>query len=167
MSYYLLIERMQHEIPLLDEIIEKAVNYWETWAKNNDFQEAFTGYVALNLHGFYTGLEKIFLLVARYMEKKEPSGKNWHNLLLKQISNDVPNIRPALISHISAEQLQEYKRFRHVVRNVYTTSLAPQKMSPLIKQLPDLWKKIKTELLDFINFLKALQTEMNTLNGSE
>jgi len=162
MNYLLLIERMQNEIPLLDEIIEKTLTYWETGAKNSEFQEVFIGYVALNLHSFYSGLEKIFLLVARFMEKKEPSGKNWHSLLLKQISHDIPNIRPALISHITAEQLQEYKRFRHVVRNVYTTSLAPQKMTPLLKELPDLWERIKTELVDFINFLQALQKEIDT-----
>jgi len=161
MNYKSLIERIQNEIPLLDEIIEKSINAWETGARNNEFQEVFLGYVALNLHSFYSGLEKIFLLVVRYLDKNEPSGSNWHSLLLKQISIDTPNIRPAVIGELSAKRLEEYKRFRHVVRNVYTTSLAPQKMTPLIKELPELWKIIKIELLDFINFLEALQAEID------
>ena len=39
-------------------------------------------------------------------------------------------IRPAVIGPESASALDELRRFRHLVRNVYTFNLVPEKMTP-------------------------------------
>lgn len=52
--------------------------------------------------------------------------------------------------------LDEFRRFRHLVRNMYTMSLAPQKMAGLMSALPELWPTLRAELLAFADFLEAL-----------
>jgi hypothetical protein len=59
----------------------------------------------------------------------------WHLLLLEQMTKEVPGIRPAVISTETGTRLDEYHRFRHVVRNVYTHSFDPAKLGKLITPL--------------------------------
>ena len=53
---------------------------------------------ALNLHGFYVGLERVFLIVAERIDVSVPSGAAWHQELLRQMAVDLPDILPAVIS---------------------------------------------------------------------
>jgi len=39
--------------------------------------------VALNLHSFYSGIERIFELIAANVDDIRPVGENWHQTLLK------------------------------------------------------------------------------------
>ena len=73
------------------------------------------------------------LLFKHSLDGNVPKGKDWHSKLADQISKNYKEIRPAIIGTKSSKMLDEFKRFRHVVRNVYTFSLAPEKISPLIK----------------------------------
>ena len=52
-----------------------------------------------------------------------PQGFNWHQVLLEQMTNEIPDIRPAVISEVTYEALDEYRGFRHVVRNIYAFQL--------------------------------------------
>ncbi|MDN3513008.1 MAG: hypothetical protein NG747_01255 [Candidatus Brocadia sp.] len=52
--------------------------------------------VALNLHGFYSGLERIFEKIASSIDEIVPSGANWHQELLNQMNTEVPGLRPAV-----------------------------------------------------------------------
>lgn len=42
--------------------------------------------VALNLHGFYSGLERVFEKVASTIDGSVPSAANWHRELLNQMA---------------------------------------------------------------------------------
>jgi len=44
------------------------------------------------------------------------------------MTEEVPGIRPAVISTETGTRLDEYRRFRHVVRNVYTHRFDPAKL---------------------------------------
>lgn len=112
--------------------------------------------VALNLHGVYSGVERLFELIARHVDDRLPSGVNWHRELLKQMARDLSGTRPAVIGEDSAEVLDELRRFRHLVRNVYTVNLAPEKMVGLVSGLPASWSKLRAELLAFADFLEHL-----------
>lgn len=52
--------------------------------------------VALNLHGFYSGLERIFEKIASSIDEIVPSGANWRQELLNQMNTEVPGLRPAV-----------------------------------------------------------------------
>ena len=70
------------------------------------------------------------------------------------MTKEVPGIRPAVISTETGTRLDEYRRFRHVVRNVYTPRFDPAKLGKLINSAPELFARTKAELLAFAAFLE-------------
>ena len=88
--------------------------------------------VALNLHGFYGGLERIFERIAAVVDGARPSGEHWHRTLLRQMAEELPGVRPAVISEATHELLDPYRGFRHVARNVYTFLLDPNRLERLV-----------------------------------
>ena len=70
--------------------------------------------------------------------------------------HELPDVRPAVIGQDSALVLDEFRRFRHLVRNVYTMNLAPDKMAGFMSALPELWPRLRAELLAFADYLEDL-----------
>ncbi len=66
-------------------------------------------------------------------------------------------IRPGVISKDSATTLDEPRGFRHLVRNIYTVDLRPEKMEGLVSGLPGLWSRLRGELIAFADFLVELE----------
>ena len=52
-------------------------------------------------------------------------GETWHTELLRQMSLDVPDVRPPVLQAETAARLDEYRKFRHRIRNIYATNLDP------------------------------------------
>lgn len=50
----------------------------------------------------------------------------------------------------------EYRKFRHRIRNIYTSNLDPERMAPLVLHLSTLWPQIRSELKLFAQFLRGL-----------
>ncbi|MAT99874.1 MAG: antitoxin [Anaerolineaceae bacterium] len=158
--YQNLIDRIRNELSDLVQVIERTQEGWSNVQKTPAKErQAFVDSVALNLHGFYSGLERLFELIARQVDGSLPEGANWHRDLLQQMAQDFPASRPAVISQENAEILDEFRRFRHLVRNVYTINLSPTKMNGLLQILPVFWPQLRAELLAFANYLEALSGE--------
>ena len=83
----------------------------------------------------------------------KPKGENWHKALLQQASNEVPGVRPAVITQETCERLEEYLGFRHIVRNVYVFKFDPAKVESLVNKSAPVFTQIKEELLAFGKFL--------------
>ncbi|MBC7251542.1 MAG: hypothetical protein H5T62_14820 [Anaerolineae bacterium] len=81
------------------------------------------------MHSLYSGLGRLFELVARHVDGTLPGGATWHRDLLRMVSRETTNVRPAVIDTDTASNLDEFRRFRHLVRNVYTTNLQPERMA--------------------------------------
>ncbi|MEZ4594513.1 MAG: hypothetical protein R3D55_25715 [Chloroflexota bacterium] len=109
----------------------------------------------LNLQGFYNGLERLFELIGRQIDNSIPEGGAWHRDLLKQMTLDVPGVRPSVISEATAVSLEDYLGFRHIVRNLYTWDLDPVKVNGLIERLPQLIAALDNDLKAFGRFLEA------------
>lgn len=112
--------------------------------------------VALNLHGFYTGVERIFEDIARTLENSLPQGSGWHHDLLTQMCGEIEGIRPAVISQKTRNSLDEFRGIRHVVRNVYAFNLRAGRLNDLIKDLPACLQAVKSDLLSFSEFLDSI-----------
>jgi hypothetical protein len=112
--------------------------------------------VALNLHGFYGGVERIFEDIARTIDGSIPSGAEWHQSLLIQMSAEASERRPAVISRELRRTLDEYRGFRHVVRNIYAFNFRPNRLNELAGNLRTCFDKLNTELAAFCEFLEAL-----------
>lgn len=158
--YSELAERFRGELEDIDQIVQRTLHAWERVQTSTSDQDIYLDAVALNLHSFYSGLERLFELVARHLDRNLPSSETWHRDLLQAMAHDVPNVRPALIDPDSANALDEFRRFRHLVRNVYTINLIPAKMAGLLQVLPKRWSLLRDELLAFANFLDGLAEEV-------
>lgn len=77
-------------------------------------------------------------------------------MIARQMALDVPDVRPAVLGTDTAARLDEYRKFRHRIRNIYTTNLEPDRMAHLVGNLPTLWQQIRNELAAFARFLGEL-----------
>ena len=161
--YEELAERIRGEVPDLECVVQRALQSWSQ-VQRMPGEQAYLNSVALNLHSFYSGLERLFELIARHVDRSLPASEMWHRELLQQMTHDLPDVRPALISQDSALVLDQFRRFRHLVRNVYTMNLVPDKMAGLMSALPGLWSRLRAELLAFADFLEHL-AHANEGNG--
>lgn len=153
-SLHELALRINDELIDLDRAVHKASNSWSVVRRGADDGDAYLDSVALNLHSFYSGLERLFELIARTVDDAVPAGESWHRELLAQMSRDMSEVRPAVINAQNAHQLDEFRRFRHLVRNVYAADLIPTRMEGMLLALPDLWSGLRAELLAFATFLE-------------
>jgi hypothetical protein len=119
-------------------------------------QDVYLDSVALNLHAFYAGLERLFELIAGQVDGGKLGGAAWHVELLRQMSVSLERVRPAVISPASVAALDEYRKFRHLVRHVYAINLDPERMEALMNSLAPTWEKVQSELLAFADFLEQL-----------
>ena len=145
-------ERICSELIALEEVIKRIEEGWKRAERSGD--DYYLDGVALNLHGFYSGLERVFEVIAVNVDGKKPEGENWHQELLKQMNTEMPGLRPAIISDWSYVRLNEYRGFRHVVRSIYTYNFEPGKMRKLIEGASGLFSKVRGELLAFAAFIK-------------
>ena len=111
---------------------------------------------ALNLHDFYSGLERIFRHIATDVDRSLSLGLDWHRDLLRQMSMALPQIRPEVLSTHTSNALDEYLRFRHVVRNIYAFTFDGERIARLIAQVRPLFTAVRIELLAFSEFLEQV-----------
>jgi len=77
---------------------------------------------------------------------------------------DLPGLRPPIISAAVMQTLDEYRRFRHVVRNVYAESLDPQRVGELVENLAPAWMQLQHELAAFADFLEGVSRADDAAN---
>jgi hypothetical protein len=70
------------------------------------------------------------------------------------MADEVPGVRPAVISGDAFHKLNEYRGFRHVVRNVYTFKFDPDKIGRLVNEAPEMLRQVNSELMAFADFLE-------------
>lgn len=150
-----LANRVRSELAALEEVVSRVEEGWRRAERSGD--DYYLDGVALNLHGLYSGLERIFEVIAINVDGRKPEGENWHQELLRQMAEEIMDIRPAVISESSYGLLNEYRGFRHVVRNIYTYHFDSAKMRKLVENAPVLFSKLRAELLAFADFLEATE----------
>ena len=156
-GYLALIGRIKRILQDLEQVVKRAKTLMNKAQRTGD--DGYLDGVALNLHGFYAGVEKIFKDVARTMEKTITDGSGWHQDLLLQMAAEVSPIRPPVICEETRDCLDEYRGFRHVVRNVYTFNLQMSRLKELTKGLPRCFGAVTRDLDDFMEFLRELSIE--------
>jgi len=164
--YRELAARFRGEVADLERVVQRTLRAWEQAQVVEGDRDLYLDAVALNLHTLYSGWERLFELVIRHIDGDLPSGATWHRDLLQMVSRERTDVRPAVISADICSGLDEFRRFRHLVRNVYTTNLRPEKMTGMLQNLPEMWTRLRAELLAFATFLERLACTCET-NESE
>lgn len=146
-----LAQRIRDECEELARVVDRVQKAWHRSQSSSD--DLYLDSVALNLHGFYAGLERLFEMIAAVVDGQLSRGENWHQMLLEQVAAETPAVRPAVISDETRWILDEYRGFRHVVRNVYTFRFDPAKVRNLVERVPAAYSQVRAELLAFADFL--------------
>jgi hypothetical protein len=122
--------RIRSELKDVARVLQRMEEGWARARCSSD--DYYLDGVALNLHGFYGGLERLFERIAVLVDDARPVGPDWHQTLLHQMAQEIPGVRPAVISESTREKLDAYRAFRHVARNIYTFNLDAAKLRDLV-----------------------------------
>lgn len=154
--YVVVAGRIRQELSDLEQVVARAERAMAAARGRAEDQDLYLDSAALNLHDFYAGLERIFHHIAAMVDDTVPSGRESHRDLLRQMGLGLSDRRPAVLSPDSLRGLDEYLRFRHVVRNIYAFEFDPERIERLVQRLRPSFERVKKELLVFAKFLEEL-----------
>lgn len=153
--YGVVAGRIRQELAGLERVVDRAERAMAAARQPSEEQDLYLDAAALNLHDFYAGLERIFYHIASMVDRTVPTGHDWHRELLRQMGIALA-IRPHILSVATMKAVDEYLRFRHVVRNIYTFELEANQLERLVQNLSPTFKQVQAELLAFATFLEKL-----------
>jgi len=154
--YAIISQRTRQELADIEAVVTRVERAMAARQHASAEGDLFLDAAALNLHDFYAGLERVFRRVASDIDGSVPSGTDWHRDLLQQMTAEIPGLRPAVLSPETAKSLDEYLRFRHVVRNIYAFQLNPERLQLLTDALPRVFAAVRVELIRFADVLDDL-----------
>jgi hypothetical protein len=70
----------------------------------------------------------------------------------------IPDVRPVVLQPETGAALAEYLEFRHVVRNVYTFNLRPDRVAELVHELRPTYRLVERDLQSLAGLLDAIAT---------
>jgi hypothetical protein len=137
-DYETLIAELTKDREVLDALREENLRAWRRIREGANDSLDFAA-LAYTLHNIYCLLENYFLRVAKFFENAlDPD--TWHRDLVRRMALEIRGVRPALLDDSLAARIDELRAFRHVFRNMYQTSLDPERVRALQERLPELMK---------------------------
>lgn len=116
---------------------------------------AARAFLAVQLHNYYSAVEKMLERIVRTLDGVVPAGEAWHRELLEQVSRPAPNIRPALLEPEVAGELDRLRSFRHFFRNAYTVELCWKELEVHRKRVEALQPALRSNLSRIVEHLEA------------
>ncbi|MCS3642229.1 hypothetical protein GGP51_000701 [Salinibacter ruber] len=157
-SYLAVAGRIRREVEQIEDVVDRAQATWADVDPNRPADHRIDA-VALNLHGFYAGLERVFKIVAERIDQTVPEGGSWHQELLEQMNTELNGVRPSVLSDDARKKLDRYRGFRHVVRNVYAFEFDPEQLDLLMRKLPETAERVFADLQAFADTLDRLASQ--------
>jgi len=158
-NIYQLINEIEAEIEHFWRLTQDVGEAASRFSKQNQLSTHDLRALALLLAEIYAGAENLMLRIAKSLGEAIPSGKAWHKELLEQLSADVPGLRPALFKQDIVAELDEFRRFRHVVHHLYASMYDWQQINRLLEMAEPLLLLIIKNAEDFKSFLMSLTTD--------
>lgn len=157
-SYYKVAQHIEDELQSLEKTYQRIHRANQSRLSDSPNNDLFNDAITLGLHDFYSGIERIFTKIATNVDGELPKDKNWHQKLVQQMLVENSDLHPPVISASLVPQLDELRRFRHVVRSIYAFELDANRLEELIYKLDLLWQSLQQELQDFAALLRAIAT---------
>ena len=66
---------------------------------------------------------------------------------------EIKGVRPFIISRGTYEMMDDYRKFRHLARNIYTFNIVPDKVLTLAKPVNKAFKSFESDIKGFMKFL--------------
>lgn len=105
--------------------------------------------VAYQLHNFYNAIEDLLKLVASHFENQISDTARWHSVLLQRMSQEIPGIRPVVISQESYLLLNSLRGFRHFFRHAYGVPIDYEQLQINLNKARQLYPNLEKDLNQF------------------
>ena len=152
-------KKINFEVSEIDTLLEHAaVLLQKCQIQEPDFIEISA--VGSTLHSFYNGVENIFQLIRKEIDKTNAQSDRWHSELLNSMFKETEN-RPAVLDESLRDQLSDYMGFRHFFRHAYGYHLRWDLAKPLFENLMTVWSATKECVLKFIEHDSNLDKNKN------
>ncbi|WP_017293312.1 ribonuclease toxin HepT-like protein [Geminocystis herdmanii] len=106
--------------------------------------------IAYQIHNLYNATKDLLKIVATYFENHITETSRWHSLLLHRMSQEIPEIRPALISQETYNILDSLRGFRHFFRHAYNTAIEYNQLKSNLDKALNLSSNLKKDLKIFL-----------------
>jgi hypothetical protein len=118
--------------------------------------EVYLDSIIHNIENFYMGIEEIFKRIAIFTDEGIPEGSRWHSILIKGMARDILGVRPPVIKDETRLLLDEYRKFRHPVRNIYTFNIIPQKVIKLSRGITNVFHALTKDIKEFFIIIENI-----------
>jgi len=122
------------------DAIEKLIKTLPVGKKLSSLSELELAGAAALVHNFYNGLENILKQILQSKRVEIPSGSMWHQELL------LTCLKKSIITESIVDDLKRFLAFRHFFSHAYALDLFPDKIQPLVTDIPRLYKSFKKEI---------------------
>ena len=141
-------EKIEYEISRIEKLLSDAKPLLDLCKlKEPDFIEKTAA--AQILHSFYNGVESVVILFLKSINEKTPNDSRWHKTLF-EIMFGKNSMNVTILRNEIKVPLEKYMYFRHFISHSYSSELKWNEMEPLVKNLEEMWKIIKTDFELFI-----------------
>lgn len=155
-------ERIEADLEDIERTVRRAQEAWKGAKRFPEQRDYYLDSVALNLHSFYNGVERIFEAIARQLDPVFPGGDRWHRDLLEQMAEEWAEVRPAVITTRTEALLDDFLAFRHRIRSLYAFHVDAERLKLLLDCLPEALSQVSQDLEVFCRLLAAAATENDT-----
>ena len=146
---------IESELQRLGRLEQEIAEVKAETLRPSPYGKLFTENLDFKLHNFYTGCERIFQIIASELNGSLPHGYDWHKRLLHRLGAERQG-RPAVITEATVLLLEEFRGFRHVVRNLYGFEISQERLEKLVAKYPMVWRQFEKEMKIFITWLLSL-----------
>jgi hypothetical protein len=103
--------------------------------------------IAYQIHNLYNATEDLLKVIAANFENNITDQSQWHSILLQRMTQNITEIRPALLSHETYLLLNSLRGFRHFFRHAYGATIE--------------YAQLKINLDKALNLLPCLEDDVN------
>lgn len=151
-----IITDIDNELSRMNQLEEEIRETYDKIPQYPELNTMLFESLALKLHNFYTGCERIFQIIADELNGGKPSSFDCHRRLLERMANEQSD-RPCVITKNTAKQLKDYLGFRDMVRNIYGFELDVDRLEVLVNNYFTVWHNFREDINNFLGWLHQLK----------
>jgi hypothetical protein len=152
-----LLAEIKDELDTLDSLASDIKETMSLVPARGGTRRIYEESLALKLHNFYTGCERIFRRIADDINGGVPASPDWHRRLLHTMTLHPAGIRPPVIAKATEKLLADFLGFRHVVRNIYGFQIESEKLIALLHKFTNAYNAFRSDMAQFLRFLNKLR----------
>ncbi len=113
--------------------------------------------VAYQIHNLYNAVEDLLKLVAAHFENQITDAARWHTALLQRMTQEIPGIRPALLSQECYLILNSLRGFRHFFRHAYGVPIDYIQLNINLEKARQLGSHLEQDVNNFLTVVGEMK----------